>query len=319
MAEPAAAKEETADAQPLAPAYRALLEDYLRHLSARRGLSSHTIRAYRSDLTGLLTHLQRLGIEDLGRADIRSLRSWLAKQQSLGRSRSTLQRRAAAARTLVAWAEEAGRIATNPASTLRSPRQRRALPPTLARDDVVAMLDRLRPEAGDVQPLLLRDRAMLELLYASGLRVAELCGLNCTDLDAARRTVRVFGKGAKERVVPMGAPALTAAEDWLRIGRGRLVTLESGDALFLGERGGRIDQRVVRRIVHRALGAVDGAPNLGPHGLRHAMATHLLEGGADLRAVQEILGHASLATTQIYTHVSNDRLRSAFEQAHPRA
>ena len=160
---------------------------------------------------------------------------------------------------------------------------------------------------------------MLELLYASGLRVAELCGLDCVDVDVARRTVRVFGKGSKERVVPVGVPALAAVADWLRVGRGRLATAESRDALFLGERGRRIDPRVVRRIVHRALRATDGAPDLGPHGLRHAMATHLLEGGADLRSVQEMLGHASLATTQIYTHVSNDRLRAAFNQAHPRA
>lgn len=303
----------------LSPAYEELLEDYLRHLSAGRGLSAHTVRAYRSDLTGLLRHLQRLGISDLGQAQIRSFRSWLAQQQSLGRSRSTLQRRAAAARTLAAWAVESGRIAANPASTLRSPPQRRALPPTLEQADAVAMLDRLRSEADDEQPVLLRDRAMLELLYASGLRVAELCGLDCADLDADRQAVRVFGKGSKERVVPVGTPAMAAVHDWLRAGRGRLAQPGSGDALFLGARGGRIDPRVVRRVVHRALATIDGAPDLGPHGLRHAMATHLLEGGADLRSVQEILGHASLATTQIYTHVSNDRLRTAFELAHPRA
>ena len=308
-----------AEAEELSPAYRQLLEDYLRHLTARRGLSDHTIRAYRSDLNGLFVHLQRLGIDGLDQAGIRSFRSWLARQQSLGRSRSTLQRRAAAARTLCAWAVESGRIASNPASTLRSPQQRRALPPTLERDDAIAMLEQQRPATGDPQPLQRRDLAMLELLYASGLRVAELCGLDCVDVDVARRTVRVFGKGSKERVVPVGAPALAAVADWLRCGRGRLATVESRDALFLGERGGRIDPRVVRRIVHRALAAVEGAPDLGPHGLRHAMATHLLEGGADLRSVQEMLGHASLATTQIYTHVSNDRLRSAFNQAHPRA
>ena len=242
-----------AEAEELSPAYRQLLEDYLRHLTARRGLSDHTIRAYRSDLNGLFVHLQRLGIDGLDQAGIRSFRSWLARQQSLGRSRSTLQRRAAAARTLCAWAVESGRIASNPASTLRSPQQRRALPPTLERDDAIAMLEQQRPATGEPQPLQLRDLAMLELLYASGLRVAELCGLDCVDVDVARRTVRVFGKGSKERVVPVGAPALAAVADWLRCGRGRLATVESRDALFLGERGGRIDPRVVRRIVHRAL------------------------------------------------------------------
>ncbi len=180
------------------------------------------------------------------------------------------------------------------------------------------MLQQLHPEPG-AGPTVAAGPGHARGLYAAGLRVAELCGLDCNDLDLDRRTVRVFGKGGKERVVPVGGPALAAVDAWLRRGRGRLVTAESGNALFVGERGGRIDPRVVRRIVHRALRGVDGAPDLGPHGLRHAMATHLLEGGADLRSVQEMLGHASLATTQIYTHVSNERLRSAFEQAHPRA
>ena len=319
VAEPATEDPEQPGEDPLTPGYRALLEDYLRHLQSRRGLSVHTVRAYRSDLVDLLTHLQRLRVERLDQATIRSFRSWLARQQSLGRARSTLQRRAAAARTLCAWAVETGRIPANPVSSLRSPRQIRALPPTIERDDASAMLEELRPAPGEESPGGLRDLAMLEVLYAAGVRVAELCGLDVGDIDAARRTVRVFGKGSKERVVPVGAPALEAVDHWLQRGRGLLVTTESGEALFLGDRGGRIDPRVVRRIVHRALRAVDGAPDLGPHGLRHAMATHLLEGGADLRSVQEMLGHASLATTQIYTHVSNDRLRAAFDQAHPRA
>ena len=161
--------------------------------------------------------------------------------------------------------------------------------------------------------------AVLELLYATGIRVSELCGLDVDDLDRDRRLVRVLGKGNKQRTVPVGAPAWRAVDAWLAGPRTALVTAESGSALFVGERGRRVDPRVVRRIVHRALSVVDGAPDLGPHGLRHAMATHLLEGGADLRSVQEILGHASLATTQIYTHVSNERLRSAYQQAHPRA
>jgi integrase/recombinase XerC len=164
-----------------------------------------------------------------------------------------------------------------------------------------------------------RDVAILELLYATGIRVSELCGLDLGDLDRDRRVIRVFGKGRKERSVPLGNPAVRAVDAWIAEGRGLLATGESGPALFVGERGRRLDPRVVRRIVHRALRLVDGAPDLGPHGLRHAMATHLLDGGADLRSVQEMLGHASLATTQIYTHVTNERLRAAFEQAHPRA
>jgi integrase/recombinase XerC len=182
------------------------------------------------------------------------------------------------------------------------------------------MLAQATARAGEVGgPAGVRDVAVLELLYATGIRVSELCGLDVDDLDRDRRVLRVLGKGNKQRTVPAGAPAWRAIEAWLAGPRSALVTDESGPALFVGERGRRIDPRVVRRIVHRALALVDGAPDLGPHGLRHAMATHLLEGGADLRSVQEILGHASLATTQIYTHVSNERLRSAYQQAHPRA
>lgn len=160
---------------------------------------------------------------------------------------------------------------------------------------------------------------MLELLYATGIRVGELCGLDVDDLDHERRVVRVLGKGRKERTVPYGAPAARALDAWLHRGRAALARSGSGPALFLGARGGRLDQRAVRSLVHARLADVPGAPDLGPHGLRHTAATHLLEGGADLRSVQELLGHASLATTQIYTHVTTDRLRQAFKQAHPRA
>jgi integrase/recombinase XerC len=165
----------------------------------------------------------------------------------------------------------------------------------------------------------LRDRALLELLYASGARVSEICGLDVGDVDLERHTVRVIGKGDKERVVPIGVPAIHAVRDWLANGRPGLVTRASGPALLLGLRGGRLDPRTARRAVHARLRAVPGVPDLGPHGLRHSAATHLLEGGADLRTVQELLGHATLATTQIYTHVSIERLRATYERAHPRA
>jgi integrase/recombinase XerC len=296
-----------------------LLEDYLRQLAGQRDLSGHTVRAYRTDLLGLLTHLSRLGLSDLEQVDLRALRSWLAHQQSLGQARSTLQRRAAAVRVFFAWAHDSGRLTSNPAAGLRSPKTVRSLPPTLEQADAAEMLAAAVATAQETGgPVGVRDVAMLELLYATGMRVAELCGLDLGDLDTDRQVVRVFGKGRKERTVPLGRPARYAVEAWLEQ-RGRLVTGESGSAMFVGERGRRVDQRVVRRIVHRALRVVDGAPDLGPHGLRHAMATHLLEGGADLRSVQEMLGHASLATTQIYTHVTNERIRSAYEQAHPRA
>lgn len=304
----------------LTPAYANLLADYLRHLDAQRALSAHTVRAYTGDLTGLLLHLQRLGLTDLDQVTIRSLRSWLARMQTLGQARSTLQRRAAAARMFFAWALQHGRITSNPAATLKSPKAARALPETISQSEAAAMMtEAIAAAKEDDGPSGLRDVALLELLYATGIRVSELCGLDLADLDPDRRTVRVLGKGNKERTVPVGGPALRALEDWLGRGRPQLRMQKSGQAMFLGNRGGRIDPRVARRIVHRALRLVDGAPDLGPHGLRHAMATHLLEGGADLRTVQEMLGHASLATTQIYTHVTSDRLRAAFEQAHPRA
>jgi integrase/recombinase XerC len=304
----------------LPPQFGALLDGYLRHLRGQRNLAEHTVRAYRTDLLNLFTHLGRLGIDSLDSVDLRALRSWLAKQHSLGHARTTLQRRAAAARVFFAWAQESGHVATDPAANLRSPKITRMLPATLEAATAAQMLDGAVAAVGDAGgPVAARDAAALEILYATGIRVSELCGLDVGDLDRERRVIRVFGKGSKERTVPLGAPALRAVEAWLATARPRLATAESGQAMFLGERGKRIDPRVVRRIVHRSLQMTKGAPDLGPHGLRHAMATHLLEGGADLRSVQEMLGHASLATTQIYTHVTNDRLRAAFEQAHPRA
>ena len=304
----------------LPPHFETLLASYVRHLRGQRNLAEHTVRAYRTDLLNLFTHLGRLGIDSVDTVDLRALRSWLAKQHTLGHARTTLQRRAAAARVFFSWAQETGHIATDPAANLRSPKIRRRLPPTLHADAAAQMLDgRALAAAETGASVAVRDVALLEVLYATGIRVSELCGLDLADLDRGRQVIRVFGKGSKERTVPIGAPALRAVEAWLGNARPQLATGESGRAMFLGERGKRIDPRVVRRVVHRSIQMTEGAPDLGPHGLRHAMATHLLEGGADLRSVQEMLGHASLATTQIYTHVTNDRLRAAFEQAHPRA
>ena len=302
------------------PQFEVILADYVRHLRAQRNLAEHTVRAYRTDLIDLFCHLDRLGVESLAKVDLRALRSWLAKQHTLGHARSTLQRRAAAARVFFAWAHETGRMTTDPAANLRSPKSIRVLPPTLEQATAARMLDEAIATARETGgPVAARDVALLELLYSTGIRVSELCGLNVDDLDRQRSVVRVLGKGSKERTVPVGVPAVRAVEAWLARARPQLITGDSGPAMFLGERGKRIDPRVVRRIVHRSLRLTEGAPDLGPHGLRHAMATHLLEGGADLRSVQEMLGHASLATTQIYTHVTNERLRAAFEQAHPRA
>src|SRR5689334_12696439 len=296
-----------------------VLAAYERHLVSERDLTPHTVRAYVGDIRGMLEQAARLGHMDVGTLDVRTLRSWLATQQTLGKARTTMARRATAVRVFTAWAQRTGRIGTDPGALLGSPKAHRTLPPALRVDEARALLEAAATQADDGSPVGSRDVAILELLYATGIRVGELCGLDVDDLDHERRVVRVFGKGRKERTVPFGRPAERAVDAWLRTGRPALMAPGAGGALFLGARGRRIDQRAVRTLVHARLRDVPGAPDLGPHGLRHTAATHLLEGGADLRTVQELLGHASLATTQIYTHVTSDRLRAAYKLAHPRA
>lgn len=295
------------------------VHDYLDHLANRR-VSPHTLRAYAGDLAALDAWLVGHGLRRAEDVDLRALRGWLGSLAVEGAERTSLARRAACARGFFAWAHGQGLLSTDPALSLRSPRPATRLPDTLSQAEVFEMLRAvIAVAAEDESATGVRDVAILELLYASGIRVSELCGLDVGALDEARQAVRVLGKGDKERVVPIGSPARAALSRWLSR-RAELVTPRSGAALFVGERlGDRIDPRVVRRLVHRAVGLVDGAPDIGPHGLRHAMATHLLEGGADLRSVQELLGHASLATTQVYTHVNGERLRAVFAQAHPRA
>jgi integrase/recombinase XerC len=371
---------------------QAALDRFERHLGAERGLSPHTVRAYIGDVRSLLEHAAGDDIADLDRLDIAALRRWLASQYRTGHARTTLARRAAAARTFTAWACAGGWLSRDPGLLLGTAKVRRRLPQVPRQDQMAAVLSaagsvrggsgggsnadgggsnvggggrragssgeglsggressgrenggaegsgarssggasgarssggessggrsrRHGPEA----ELALRDAAIMELLYATGIRVSELCGLDVDDLDEGRNTVRVFGKGGRERTVPVGLPAVRAVAAWRRAGRPVLARQGSGPALFLGARGGRLDPRTARRVVHACLAAVAGVPESGPHGLRHAAATHLLEGGADLRSVQEILGHASLASTQIYTHVSVERLTAAYRQAHPRA
>ncbi|MFT3833733.1 MAG: tyrosine recombinase XerC [Micropruina sp.] len=300
-----------------------LVEAWVRHLSAERNLSPNTVRAYAGDLAHLVEYLDRTESGDLAAVDLRTLRRWLAGMHAAGAERATMQRRAAAVRVFFAWAVAAGRVAADPAAGLRSPRVDRKLPATLDAGQARRLLEGLAGQGAALEDPVeraraLRDVAIVELLYSSGIRVAELCGLDAAALDGARGLIRVLGKGDKERTVPVGEPAARAIEAWRRV-RDLIAGPQAADALFVGDRGGRIDPRVVRRLVHRALAQLPDAPDLGPHGLRHAMATHLLEGGADLRSVQEMLGHASLATTQIYTHVTTDRLRAAYAQAHPRA
>ena len=303
----------------LPAAFAEALEGYSRHLRSERGLSEHSVRAYRGDVAGLLEHAARMGRGGVADLDLPALRSWLAGQATRGMARTTLARRAAAARGFTAWTHRQGLVAADVGALLGTPRTGRSLPGVLRRDEADALLHVAGMAADDEGPVALRDLAVLEVLYASGIRVGELCGLDLDDVDRSRRVLRVLGKGAKERTVPVGAPALRALERWLGDGRPRLATPASGPALYLGARGRRVDPRTVRRAVHALLAHVPGAPDLGPHGLRHSAATHLLEGGADLRSVQELLGHATLATTQIYTHVSVDRLKATYDQAHPRA
>jgi len=292
---------------------------YAAYLTLERGRSPHTRRAYLGDLASLFDGMTRDGAERLDDVGLADIRGWLAAQRGDGLAPASLQRRGASIRVFWRWAHRAGLVEHDPAAGLRPGKVPRRMPASLSQSaagQVLASLD--ARVSDDDEPATRRDRAILELLYATGIRVSELCGLDLTGIDWDRGAIRVLGKGSKQRTVPVGTPALRAVSAWLEV-RGTWAGPASGEAVFLGERGGRLDPRVARRVVHRAMAGAPGVPDLGPHGWRHAMATHLLEGGADLRSVQEMLGHASLATTQIYTHVSNERLRAAFEQAHPRA
>lgn len=297
----------------------AAVQAFTEYLERVRRLSAATVRAYRSDLRDLTASAGDITIGDV---DLDVLRDWLWKATQRGDARSTLARRAAAARSFFTWATEHEIIAHDPSLRLIAPKRGRTLPVVASKDAMTSLLEqhRIRATAGG-DPLALRDHAILETLYGSGIRVSELCGLDIDDLDVDRRTARVLGKGAKERVVPFGVPAREALNAYLRRARPALVARSDapGAAVFLGSRGGRIGPRAVYSLVAEVLGPLVGSETVGPHALRHTAATHLLDGGADLRAVQEILGHASLDTTQIYTHVSAERLTATYRLAHPRA
>lgn len=288
------------------------------HLARVRRLAPATIRAYRSDLVDLA---EATGDGEVRAVDLEALRDWLWRATQRGDARSTIARRTSTARTFFDWALEEGLIASDPAARLVTPKRPQHLPTVATADGVRELLDDLGGRAQEGEPVALRDHAMLELLYGAGIRVAELCGLHLGDVDRERATMRVVGKGSKERVVPFGAPALAALDAYIVRGRPVLRARASAapSALFLGVRGGRIGPRSVYEVVARELGPVVGERTVGPHALRHSAATHLIDGGADLRAVQELLGHASLGTTQIYTHVSSERLKAAYALAHPRA
>lgn len=300
---------------------RDAVDGFARHLAHERGRSAHTVRAYTADLVSMFDHAVRMGRQTPGELDLTDLRSWLARLRSAGAARSTMARRAAAMRTFTAWAHRDGLLASDVGAALASPKPHRELPVVLPPDQMVDLVTapERRPDDSPVATAVrLRDRMVLELLYATGVRVSELCGLDVDDVDRSRRVLRVLGKGAKERSVPYGLPAEQALDRWLRHGRPALLSPASGTALVLGVRGGRLGPTSVRRLV-AGYAQANALPPISPHGVRHSAATHLLEGGADLRSVQEFLGHSALSSTQIYTHVSIDRLRAAYRQAHPRA
>ncbi|WP_375342155.1 tyrosine recombinase XerC [Curtobacterium sp. MCPF17_047] len=313
---------------------------FLDHCRHGRGLSEQTVRAYRADLDDLVAFAAERQVVSAAGLTLEVLRDWLWAATERGLARSTIARRSASVRAFTRWASETGVLTVDPGVRLRAPKGAAHLPRVVARDQVRSMLDGLTVRAADDDPAALRDRAVVELLYAAGIRVSELVGLDLGDVDRTRLTVRVLGKGGKERVVPFGVPAHDALEAWLDRGRPALAAAaagavgapgaagavgaahgpgSAGTALFLGDRGARLGTRSAYRVVARLLEALPGEGPSGPHTFRHTAATHLLDGGADLRAVQELLGHASLGTTQIYTHVSSARLREVYRTAHPRA
>jgi integrase/recombinase XerC len=312
------------------------LAEFDTYLGAERGFSEHTQRAYGTDLAGLLDFAASRQITETERLSLDLLRDWLWQASQRGLAKATLSRRSAAARSFTGWLARTGNAPTDVGARLRSPKSDRHLPRVLPREQMDQLLTALAERAATGDPIALRDSAIVELLYASALRVSELTGLDVDDVDLDRLTVRVLGKGSKERVVPFGVPAQAALVDYLNKARPALIaglgsavqarTAQAGTAqkaashaMFLGARGGRIGTRTVYELVAGLLADLPGGGPAGPHALRHTAATHLLDGGADLRAVQELLGHASLGTTQIYTHVSMERLKESYRVAHPRA
>jgi integrase/recombinase XerC len=291
---------------------------FLRAARAERDLSPHTLGAYTSDLAQFVDWAQRSSISDVAAVDRRLLRSYISWLGARAYARRTIARKASTVRSMLAWALVRGLIDANPAADLPTPKLGRVLPRVLKASEAAELCE-LPP--GD-DPTGVRDGAAFELLYGSGLRVAELCGLDLEDVDLRAGTVRVTGKGRKDRVVPISEPAVEALGTYIAGGRRHFLERTAKPpeprAVFLNLRGARLKPRSVRAALTRYLSA-EGRRPVGPHALRHSFATHLLDGGADLRAVQELLGHESLATTQIYTHISTERLRAVYDQSHPRA
>ncbi len=299
------------------------------YLEIRAQLSENTQRSYLNDLRGLIEfflHHTSPGKEwqtavttaAWDQLTLPLLRKWLSRDITRGVASSTIARHIASARAFCQWAVETGRLVEDPSERLSTPKVRRSLPTVVRHEQMEQILTDMATAAAESDPVAIRDWLIVELLYSTGMRVAELVNLDVESIDESHRVIRVIGKGDKERIVPYGAPLEKVLHKWLQEGRPQLASNKSGQALILGARGGRINPRIVREVVHESTGELPGGTEVSPHGLRHSAATALLEGGADLRVVQELLGHSSLATTQIYTHVSVDRLKAIHEQAHPR-
>jgi integrase/recombinase XerC len=286
----------------------ALVDSFARHLGGERGFSENTVRAYRSDL------LQLAEFAAARPLDLELLRDWLWASSEQGLAKTTIARRSAAARAFGAWLARTGQVATDPAARLKSPKPDQHLPRVLSRGQMDGIFASLETLAATGDAMAIRNLAIVELLYGSALRVSEVVGLDLGAVDLERQTVLVTGKGSKQRVVPFGVPARRAVVGWLEVRPDSQQT-----ALFLNTRGSRVNTRTVYDVIASILIELPGSGPAGPHALRHTAATHLLDGGADLRAVQELLGHASLGTTQIYIHVSAERLKQSYALAHPRA
>lgn len=298
--------------------FERVLHDYCAYLEAGRGYSAHTVKGYRTDVSELFGYLQQLKLDSPQQLSLEHLRDWLYEISESGLAKSSLARKSASVRSFTAWAFKHELLETDPGLRLRTPKASRHLPKVVGRESIDQIFKILESMATADNPGGLRDRLTVELLYASGARVSEIAGLNLTDIDYSRNLLRVLGKGGKQRMVPFGSPAREALDAWIRFGRDKYATDKSGEALLLNSRGSRVG---VRQIYSLVAGLLAETPTgaAGPHALRHSAATHLLDGGADLRAVQELLGHASLGTTQIYTHVSIERLKEGYKVAHPRA
>ena len=292
--------------------------EFADYLQSARGYSSHTVKAYETDVLNLSEFLEKLGVREVSHVVLDHVRDWLFAADQSGLAKSTLARKSAAIRSFSAWLKKNDLVEHDFAQRLKSPKSSRTLPKVVSGETLEEIFETLSQKASPTNPNALRDLLVIEILYASGCRVSELVGLNLEDIDYGRNILRVFGKGSKQRMVPFGTPARDALDRWISQGRPHFHNEKSGEALFINSRGQRLGVRQVYALV---ASLTDGTPTgaTGPHALRHSAATHLLDGGADLRSVQELLGHASLGTTQIYTHVSVERLRDGYRKAHPRA